>query len=152
MPHAHAAALGFRGKIKERRHVLGTFIKIPTSHTTEIVGLAGFDFVIIDAEHAPFDRAAIDIACLAARAADIAAIVRVPEANAAHILNALDLGATGVMVPHCSTPEKPGRSPTPAATATAPAASAPPPAPAATAASAATNTSPSRTPSSPASP
>jgi 2-keto-3-deoxy-L-rhamnonate aldolase RhmA len=106
MPHAHPAALGFRSKIRERRHVLGTFIKIPTSHTTEIVGLAGFDFVIIDAEHAPFDRAAIDIACLAARAADIAAIVRVPEANAAHILNALDCGATGVMVPHCSTPEK----------------------------------------------
>ena len=106
MPRPRPAALDFRAKIRERRHVLGTFIKIPTSHTTEIVGLAGFDFVILDAEHAPFDRAAIDLACLAARAADIATIVRVPEANAAHILNALDCGATGVMVPHCYSVEK----------------------------------------------
>jgi 2-keto-3-deoxy-L-rhamnonate aldolase RhmA len=100
------AARDFRRKIREREHVLGTFIKIPTSHSVEIVGLAGFDFVIIDQEHAPFDRGAIDIACLATRAADIAAIVRVQEANAAMIMSALDCGATGVMVPHCDSPAK----------------------------------------------
>ena len=103
---AQPAARDFRRKIREREHVLGTFIKIPTSHTTEIVGLAGFDFVIIDQEHAPFDRSAIDIACLAARAVDNAAIVRVPEVNASMILSALDCGATGVMVPHCDSPAK----------------------------------------------
>jgi 2-keto-3-deoxy-L-rhamnonate aldolase RhmA len=106
MPHAHTASRDFRRKIQQRHHVLGTFIKIPTSHSVEIVGLAGFDFVIIDQEHAAFDRSAIDIACLAARAADIAAIVRVPEANAAAIMAALDCGATGVMVPHCDSPAK----------------------------------------------
>ena len=106
MPRPRPAALDFRDKIKNRRHVLGTFIKIPTSHTVEIVGLVGFDFVILDQEHAPLDRSAIDIACLAARAADIAAIVRVPEANAAGIMSALDCGATGVMVPHCYSAEK----------------------------------------------
>ncbi len=106
MNDSKPAARDFRAKILNRRHVLGTFIKIPTSHTVEIVGLAGFDFVIIDQEHSPFDRASIDVACLAARASGIAAIVRVPEVNAASILAALDCGAEGVMVPHCDSPEK----------------------------------------------
>jgi 2-keto-3-deoxy-L-rhamnonate aldolase RhmA len=75
-------------------------------NTVEIVGLVGFDFVIIDQEHAPWDRAAVDIACLAARAVDIAAIVRVPEVNASSIMATLDCGATGVMVPHCDSPAK----------------------------------------------
>ena len=51
MPQQRLAPRDFRRRIKERQHVLGTFIKIPTSHTTEIVGLAGFDFVMIDMEH-----------------------------------------------------------------------------------------------------
>jgi 2-keto-3-deoxy-L-rhamnonate aldolase RhmA len=96
----------FRSRLKERKHVLGTFIKIPTSHTTEIVGLAGFDFVMIDMEHGTFDRGTLDIACLAARAAGIAAVVRVPEANASTIMAALDCGANGIMVPHCYNAEK----------------------------------------------
>ncbi|HMS06924.1 MAG TPA: hypothetical protein PKD73_14235, partial [Burkholderiaceae bacterium] len=50
-------------------------IKIPTSHSTEIVGGLGYDFVIIDLEHGPFDRGAMDIAILAARAVGTAAIV-----------------------------------------------------------------------------
>jgi staphyloferrin B biosynthesis citrate synthase len=106
MPEQRPAPRDFRRRIKQRQHVLGTFIKIPTSHTIEIVGLAGFDFVIIDQEHGAFDRSALDIGCLAARAAGIAAIVRVPEANAAAIMAALDCGANGVMVPHCDSAEK----------------------------------------------
>jgi 2-keto-3-deoxy-L-rhamnonate aldolase RhmA len=106
MPEARYAPRDFRRRIKERRHVLGTFIKIPTSHTIEIVGLAGFDFVIIDMEHGTFDRSSLDIACLAARAAGIAAVVRVPEGNASTIMAALDCGANGIMVPHCDSAEK----------------------------------------------
>jgi 2-keto-3-deoxy-L-rhamnonate aldolase RhmA len=104
MPQARSAAREFRSKILNRQHVLGTFIKLPTPHVVEIVGQVGFDFVIIDQEHSPLDRVAIDIACLAARATNIAAIVRVSEV--VHILSALDSGATGVMVPHCDSPER----------------------------------------------
>src|SRR5512135_555440 len=104
MPHGQSAARDFRSRILNRQHVLGTFVKLPTPHVVEIVGQVGFDFVIIDQEHSPLDRAAIDIACLAARATNIAAIVRVSEV--ANILSALDSGATGVMVPHCDSPER----------------------------------------------
>src|SRR5262249_33020416 len=104
MSHAEPASRTFRSRIQNRQHVLGTFVKLPTPQVVEIVGQVGFDFVIIDQEHSPLDRAAIDIACLAARASNIAAIVRVSEV--ANILSALDSGATGVMVPHCDSPER----------------------------------------------
>jgi staphyloferrin B biosynthesis citrate synthase len=104
MRQAPSAAGDFRSKILNRQHVLGTFIKLASPHVVEIVGQSGFDFVIIDQEHSPLDRAAIDIACLAARATNLAAIVRVSEV--ANILSALDSGATGVMVPHCDSPER----------------------------------------------
>jgi 2-keto-3-deoxy-L-rhamnonate aldolase RhmA len=104
MSHTETAARTFRSRIQNRQHVLGTFIKFPIPQVVEIVGQVGFDFVIIDQEHSPLDRTAIDIACLAARASNIAAIVRVSEV--ANILSALDSGATGVMVPHCDSPER----------------------------------------------
>ncbi len=47
--------------------LLAPFIKTPTVHAIEIIGSLSFDFVVIDAEHAPFDRFSIDMALLAAR-------------------------------------------------------------------------------------
>jgi len=96
----------FRRRLRGREHVLGTFIKTPTTHATEILGMLGFDFVIIDQEHAPFDRGAIDVMVLAARASNIAGIVRVGDPGEANILAVLDSGATGIMVPHVDSAAK----------------------------------------------
>ncbi|MGF6933586.1 2-keto-3-deoxy-L-rhamnonate aldolase RhmA [Paraburkholderia sp. UCT70] len=82
--------------------LFGTFVKTPSSHSVEIVGELGYDFVIIDAEHAPFDRVSIDRTLLAAKAARTSALVRVPVAVPEHILAALDDGATGILAPHIS--------------------------------------------------
>jgi staphyloferrin B biosynthesis citrate synthase len=92
----------FRARLLAGELLLGTFVKTPTIHTTEILGELGYDFVVIDQEHAPFDRTAIDAVLLAARAARIPALVRVPAADPAPILAALDDGAHGVVVPHVS--------------------------------------------------
>ncbi|MDH3233657.1 MAG: aldolase/citrate lyase family protein, partial [Alphaproteobacteria bacterium] len=96
----------FRQRLIDRELLVGTFIKTPTGHATEILGDLGFDFVVLDEEHAPFDRGSIDIALLAARAANTAGIVRVPSANPASLLSVLDCGATGVLVPHVDTAAK----------------------------------------------
>lgn len=90
----------FRQRLTAGEALLGTFIKTPTSHAIEILGDVGFDFVVVDAEHAPFDARALDIAMLAAKAAGIAALVRVQGAGPEPILAALDCGAAGVVVPH----------------------------------------------------
>ena len=92
--------VGFRARLIRQEVLTGSFIKTPTSHAIEILGGLGYDFVVIDEEHAPFDRAAIDLAILAARVSGTAAFVRVASPSPANILSVLDCGATGILVPH----------------------------------------------------
>jgi 2-keto-3-deoxy-L-rhamnonate aldolase RhmA len=99
-------SVNFRRRFAARERLVGTFIKTPTTHAVEIIGGLGFDFVVLDEEHAPFDRVTIDAALLAARAAGTAGIVRVAEPTAAKLLAVLDDGATGVLVPHVASVAK----------------------------------------------
>ena len=103
---ARPAPTGFRKRFIDGEHLVGTFIKTPATHPIEVIGGCGFEFVIIDEEHAPWDRCAIDTALLAARAAGTAGIVRVAEPSPAKVLAVLDDGAAGVMVPHVSSAAK----------------------------------------------
>lgn len=80
----------------------GTFIKTPAYEVIEMMAIAGLDFVTLDGEHAPFDRARQDALLAMAKALNLPCLVRVAEANQAEILHALDSGATGVIVPHVS--------------------------------------------------
>ena len=96
----------FRERLLAREQMLGTFLKLPTTQVIEILGSLGCDFVVIDQEHAPLDRAMTDLMILAARASNIAPVVRIPEFNPASILSALDCGAMGIMVPHVTSAEK----------------------------------------------
>ncbi|HSW22287.1 MAG TPA: aldolase/citrate lyase family protein, partial [Burkholderiaceae bacterium] len=83
--------------------LIGSFVKTPSHAVVEVMALAGFDFVVLDAEHAPFDRDALDRCLLAARAACLPALVRLCDREPATALDALDLGAAGVLAPHvCS--------------------------------------------------
>jgi 2-keto-3-deoxy-L-rhamnonate aldolase RhmA len=90
----------FRRRLAAGAKLSGTFIKTPSGHATEIFGDLGYDFVVIDEEHAPFDRTTIDQALVAARAARIAALVRVGSSSPSNLLSVLDGGAVGVLVPH----------------------------------------------------
>jgi 2-keto-3-deoxy-L-rhamnonate aldolase RhmA len=85
--------------------LLGTFIKTASHQVPEIIGAAGLDFAIVDAEHAPFDPATLDRMALAGRAAGLPCLVRVPELAAPPIGQALDLGLAGVVVPHVASAE-----------------------------------------------
>jgi 2-keto-3-deoxy-L-rhamnonate aldolase RhmA len=96
----------FAQRIKARETLFGTFIKVPTTHTTEVIGSVGYDFIVIDQEHAPFDRLAIDSVILAGLANGMPALVRIGDVSAANILTVLDCGAAGVLVPHVDSAEK----------------------------------------------
>lgn len=93
-------AIDFRTRFRRRDVMIGTFVKTPSAHVVELLGDVGLDFIVIDAEHAPFDRNAIDRALLAARAVGLAALVRTADGRPATLLAALDDGAAGVIVPH----------------------------------------------------
>ncbi len=100
MTNAASTGLGFRERLIRREPMVGTFVKTPSRVVCDVLALTPLDCFCIDAEHAPFDRGDID-ACLAAfRAAQKPALVRVPTADPYQILNALDCGASGVVLPH----------------------------------------------------
>lgn len=84
----------------------GTFVKTASPQIIEILSFAQLDFVVIDAEHAPFDRRDIDIMVLAGRACNLPIFVRVPNTEASTLLSSLDLGVAGLVVPHVDTAEQ----------------------------------------------
>lgn len=80
--------------------VLGLFIKIPAIQVVESLAMAGLDFIVLDAEHAAFGSSELDRCILAGRSVNLPVLVRLRESTPAAILQALDMGAAGVVVPH----------------------------------------------------
>jgi 2-keto-3-deoxy-L-rhamnonate aldolase RhmA len=101
-PHPRA----FRERLIAREPLIGTFMKTPSSHNVEIISQLGYDFVMLDEEHAPWTRSTLDMGILAARAFGSAAMVRIARPDANSILSILDDGAIGTMMPHCYNAEK----------------------------------------------
>ncbi|RYD68470.1 MAG: 2-dehydro-3-deoxyglucarate aldolase [Sphingomonadales bacterium] len=91
-----------RERLDAGQPVLGTFLKINSPALVELIGLAGFDFVIIDTEHGCFTHADVENLIRAAEVTGMSAIVRTPDAGDSAILHALDSGAAGVQVPGLS--------------------------------------------------
>jgi len=96
----------FAERLRAGDSLFGTFVKTPGFHATEILGSVGFDFVVIDEEHSPINRETLDMMILAARARNIAPLVRIGEPSDFSILSNLDAGAAGVFVPHVNSVEK----------------------------------------------
>ncbi len=80
--------------------LLGTWVKISSLETVEMLGHAGFDFVVVDLEHAPLDMETTYRLIVGAQAAGMAALVRVSDRSGAQIQRLLDSGADGLLVPH----------------------------------------------------
>ncbi|MGB6229430.1 MAG: aldolase/citrate lyase family protein [Litorimonas sp.] len=96
-------AKSFVDRLADGDTIVGTWVKTPHPHVVEVLARSPLDVLVLDAEHAPFDRAALDLCLLAARACDTPVLVRPACNDPAAILQALDGGATGVLVPHVKT-------------------------------------------------
>ncbi len=85
------------------RGLLGTWAKLPTLETMQLLAHAGFDLVVIDLEHAPLTTyRAVEMA-FAAQAMDMAAIVRLPDHTSHGLIQPLlDGGVDGLLVPRVS--------------------------------------------------
>ena len=88
-----------RSRIQAQQPLLGCFLTWPTAGTAELLALAGFDFLVLDAEHGFFSIESIERMVIAADAAGIPAIVRVPSCAAAEVGRSLDAGAAGILFP-----------------------------------------------------
>lgn len=85
--------------LRDGKMALGTFCYFPSPWVVEMVGLAGMDFVIIDLEHAAKDLQLVEAMVLAAELTSTTAIIRVPSADEKAILQVLETGAQGIIVP-----------------------------------------------------
>lgn len=73
---------------------------IPANEIVEIVGLAGYDAIVIDTEHTPFGIETAEKLILAARAVNICPIVRVSSKKPDWVRKALDAGAAAIIFPN----------------------------------------------------
>lgn len=89
--------------LKEGKSVIGTFVKITDPCTVELLSNAGFDFIVIDNEHTSMNKETVVNLIRMADATGIIPITRVRENSRSQILQALDAGASGAMVPETGT-------------------------------------------------
>lgn len=92
--------------MQEGRHIYGTMITSPAPRWVEYLRTTKLDFVFIDTEHIPLDRAQVSWMCQAFNAEKIAPIVRIPSPDPFEACMALDGGAAGVVAPYIEKAEQ----------------------------------------------
>lgn len=95
-----------KAKIERNEKVLGTFHEIGSATGVELLGYGGFDYVIVDTEHGPFDVESTQQFVRAAKGANITPFVRVKDGQRNSILKMLDVGAQGLIIPNIKTVEE----------------------------------------------
>lgn len=95
-----------KDRLKNHETVFGTFYKLNSPIATEMLGWAGFDFIVVDCEHSPIGYESTENIIRTAENVGLSAIVRVPSASEEHIFHALDSGAVGVQIPNLTSVEQ----------------------------------------------
>lgn len=93
----------FKQRLLSGETLIGTFVKTPSPMLCEVLSQTSLEVMCLDAEHSPFDRLVLDQCIFALRHGNMPSLIRVPSPAPEHILNALDCGATGVVIPHVKT-------------------------------------------------
>lgn len=86
-------------RIARSETLVGSFVFLPSPDMVEILALAGMDFVIIDIEHSPKDWDTIMHMIRAANLHDLPALIRVSDISEKLILQCLEIGADGLVLP-----------------------------------------------------
>lgn len=90
-------------KLLNGEKVLGTFHGIGNASMVEIIGYTGFDFVLLDTEHGPYDVMAAQEYIRAAGVTKVTPLVRVKDSQRNSLLKMLDVGAHGIIIPNVKT-------------------------------------------------
>lgn len=86
--------------IRQGKPTLGLFVRTPALQVVEALSNSGFDFIALDAEHAAFGTSELDRCIFAGRAVGMPVLVRLRGRQPAAILQVLDMGAAGIILPH----------------------------------------------------
>ncbi len=94
------AMRSLRQRAMDGEAVLGAMVfEFFTPGISQVLKLAGCEYVIFDMEHAGFSIEQLKVQCAHCRGTGIAPMVRVPRGEYHFLARALDVGAHGVMVP-----------------------------------------------------
>lgn len=89
----------FKQALSEGRTVFGCWLGLADTFSAELMGTAGFDWLVIDGEHAPNDLRSILAQLQVLEASDSHPVVRVPVGETWMLKQVLDAGAQTVLVP-----------------------------------------------------
>lgn len=96
----------FKAALKKGETVFGCWLGLADTFSTELMGTAGFDWLVIDAEHGPNDLRSILSQLQVLEASDSHAVVRVPVGETYMMKQVLDAGAQTVLVPMVDSAEQ----------------------------------------------
>ena len=91
--------------LRARTRTVGSWLTFPCEATAEIMARAGFDWLVLDMEHAPLGVAEAARLIRVIDLAGLAVLCRLPTLDPALAKNVLDAGASGIMVPHVTSAE-----------------------------------------------
>lgn len=97
-------------RLKQRLHagetLYGLWLGLADPYAAEIAATAGFDWLLIDGEHAPNDIRSMSAQIGAIGANGPSPVVRLPHDDAAKIKQALDIGAQSLLIPMVESAEQ----------------------------------------------
>jgi len=93
-------------KLERGEDVIGTFVTLPHPDVTEVLSRIGFDWLLIDSEHAAAGLETITVMLQAMNGSNCTPIVRPQWNDIVVIKRILDIGAHGVLVPWVNTREQ----------------------------------------------
>ncbi|TAX26642.1 4-hydroxy-2-oxoheptanedioate aldolase [Rhizobium leguminosarum] len=89
----------FKAALMEKRSQMGLWLALANPYTAEILGDAGYDWLLIDGEHAPNDIPLMMAQLQALKGSPSHPIIRAPIGEAWLLKQILDIGAQTVLVP-----------------------------------------------------
>jgi 4-hydroxy-2-oxoheptanedioate aldolase len=95
-----------RRKLDQQRPLFGVWLQLAHPAIAELMGLVGYDIVLVDMEHGAGSLADTANMMRGAQRSEAAVMVRVPAADPAFLKPLLDQGPDGVMIPMVDSAEE----------------------------------------------
>lgn len=96
----------FRDALRRRRTQIGLWLGLADGYAAELLAGTGFDWLLVDGEHAPNDLRSVLAQLQGTVAYPVQPIVRSPQADAVLVKQLIDAGAQTLLVPMIETPEQ----------------------------------------------
>lgn len=93
-------------RLRNGENVLGVWSMLGNPTVTEILALAGFDYIVVDQEHGLGDPSSLSGQLQAMSATPCTGVVRVPWNDMVYLKRVLDAGAEAVLIPSIDTAEQ----------------------------------------------